>query len=126
MIISYIFPILVVALSPRPLVTGLFCLHDCLILGLILASFAAVASGVTDLLMGLKEFHVTAPAPPPSSSPPAPPSDLQIVTQLLTLNQGSLNAVQHSPLLGAIRVMFRFVMILILQDFVVFRVDFLQ
>ncbi|ELK24933.1 hypothetical protein MDA_GLEAN10017039 [Myotis davidii] len=104
-IIGCILPIFVVALSPRPLVIGLFCLCDCLVLGLILAGFATVASGVIDLLVCLKEFHVTVHLPGPvlhQLHHLTHNLDL-LVAQLLAADQGSLNAVQRSPLLVAVR-----------------------
>lgn len=114
-IIGCVLSILVVALSPGPLVIGLFCLSDCLVLGLILAGFATVAGGVTDLLMRLKEFHVTVHLPGPVLHQLHHLTDNLdlLVAQLLAPNQGSLNAVQHSPLLGAIRLTFKLLIIVI-------------
>lgn len=120
-IIGCILSVLIVALSPRPLVIGLLRLRDCLALGLILASFAAVASGVIDLLMGLEELHVTVHLPGPVLHQLHHLThDLDLlVAQLLAPNQGSLNAVQHSPLLDAVCLAFKLLIILIqfLQDF---------
>ena len=120
-IISHVLSILIVALSPGPLVVALLCLCDCLTLGLILASFAAVASGVIDLLMCLKELHMTIYLPGPVLHQLYHLThDLDLpVTQFLAPNQGPLNAMQHSPLLDTVCLTFKFLIILIqfLQDF---------
>lgn len=120
-IIGRVLSVLVVALSPRPLIIGLLRLRDCLTLGLILAGFAAVASGVIDLLMGLKELHVTVHLPGPVLHQLHHLThDLDLlVAQLLAPNQGSLNAMQHSPFLDAVCLAFEFLIVLIqfLQDF---------
>lgn len=115
MVISRVLSVLIVALSPRPLVIGLFRLRDCLILGLILASFASVASAVTDLLVRLKELHVTVHLPGPVLHQLHHLThDLDLlVAQLLAPDQGSLDAVQHSPLLDAIRLALELLIILI-------------
>ena len=89
-----------------------------------------MASGVTDLLMCLKEFHVTVHLPGPVLHQLHHLTrDLDLlVAQLLAPNQGPLNAVQHSPPLGAVRLPLELLMILIqfLQDFLVFRVNLLH
>uniref|UniRef100_A0A8C9D0H0 Uncharacterized protein n=1 Tax=Panthera leo TaxID=9689 RepID=A0A8C9D0H0_PANLE len=93
--IGRVLPVLVVALPPGPLAVGLFRLRDGLALGLILAGFATVASGVIDLLVGLKELHVTVHLPGPVLHQLHHLThDLDLlVSQLLAPNQGSLNAV---------------------------------
>lgn len=115
MIIWGIFSILIIPLPPRSLVVGLFSLCDCLILRLILAGFPAVSSGVISLLTSLKQFHVAVHLPcSVLNELHHLTDDLDLlVPQLLTSNQGSLDAVQHSSLLHSICLPFKFFIVII-------------
>ena len=118
-IIRGVLPVLVVALPPGPLVVGLLRLGDRLVFGLVLAGFA-VARGVSGLLVGLQQLHVAVHLPGPvlhQLHHLTHKLDL-LVAQLLAADQRPLDAVQCSPLLGAVRLPLEPLVVLVqfLQD----------